>query len=233
MVGALTFYRTTIGKKVIMAVTGAIWVGYVLLHMFGNLKFFQGPGTSGSPAAIDNWAHYLRVFGEDVVGYEGVLWMVRVVLIVSLVLHVWMAWQLSRLSWASRPAKYSQRRWLAVDLSGRTMRWGGLFIAIFLIVHILQLTTGQLTPGFEHGAAYNNLVLTFSNSAVAAFYVLMMIVLALHLNHGIWSVFHTLGWNSYPKDSLLHRLSQLIAWGVPIGFALVPIYVVIMNMMGR
>lgn len=227
MVGALTFYRTTIGKKVIMAITGGIWVLYVIMHMFGNLKFFQGP------EAINGWAHFLRTFGSEVVGYEGVLWLVRIVLAISLVLHVWMAWQLSRLSWASRPVKYSRRRWLAADFSGRTMRWGGLFIALFLVVHILQLTTGTLTPGFQEGEVYRNLLLTFRNSAVAAFYILMMLVLGLHLYHGIWSLFHSLGWNSYPSNSGLHRLGQLLAIIIPVGFVTIPISIVLMNVMGR
>lgn len=225
MVGALSFYRTTIGKKVIMAITGGIWVLYVIMHMFGNLKFFQGP------EAINGWAHFLRTFGEQVVGYEGVLWIVRIVLLVSLFLHIGMAWQLSRLGWASRPVKYSRRRWLAADFSGRSMRWGGLFIAIFLVVHIMQLTTGTLTPGFQEGEVYRNLWLTFSNNAIAAFYIIMMIVLALHLNHGIWSLFHSLGWNAYPAKSLKHRLCQLVAIAVPIGFALVPISIVVMGYM--
>ncbi|MCW5880281.1 MAG: succinate dehydrogenase cytochrome b subunit [Anaerolineae bacterium] len=225
MVGVLSFYRTTIGKKVIMAITGGIWVLYVMLHMFGNLKFFQGA------EAIDGWAHFLRTFGQEVVGYEGVLWLVRIVLVVSLVLHVWMAWQLSRLSWASRPVKYSRRRWLAADFSGRTMRWGGVFIAVFLVIHIGQLTTGALLNGFQEGEVYRNLILLFSNNLIAAFYILMMIVLALHLNHGIWSLFHSLGWNTYPSKSLKHRLCQLVAIAVPLGFALVPISIVLMGVM--
>ncbi|MFN8481516.1 MAG: succinate dehydrogenase cytochrome b subunit [Anaerolineae bacterium] len=218
----LTFYRTTIGKKVIMAITGLVWVFYVILHMFGNLKFFVGP------EALDSWAEFLRTFGEQVLGYAGVLWVIRVVLVVTLALHILMAWQLSRMSWAARPVKYkARRRFLAADLSGRSMRWGGVFIGVFLIVHILQLTTGTLLPGFREGDVYRNVVLNFKNTAVAVFYIIMMGVLALHLYHGTWSLLQSLGFDTYPKNNPWHRLGQAIAILVPLGFVLVPVAVVL------
>ncbi len=219
---AITFYRTTIGKKVIMAITGLVWVFYVILHMFGNLKFFV------SPESINSWAAFLRTFGSDILGYSGVLWVVRLVLIVSLALHILMAWQLTRMSWAARPVKYkARRRFLAADLSGRSMRWGGVFIGVFLLVHILQLTTGTLLPGFEEGQVYHNVVANFANPLISLFYIIMMVVLALHLYHGTWSLLQSLGFDAYPKNNLWHRLGQAIAILVPLGFVLVPVAVVL------
>ncbi len=209
-------YRTTIGKKVIMAVTGLIWVGYVILHMFGNLKIFQ------SAESINSWASFLRTFGSDILGYSGVLWIVRLVLIVSIVLHIFMAWQLTQLDWASRPVKYSGRRYLSANLSSLSMRWGGLFIFLFLTFHILNLTTGTLHSDFEELQPYHNLLVTMRNPLISGIYFLAMIVLGLHLYHGTWSLLQTLGFNSYPRSSWMHRTGQALSILIAAGFMTVP-----------
>jgi succinate dehydrogenase / fumarate reductase cytochrome b subunit len=213
----LSFYHTTIGKKIVMAVTGAIWVGYVLLHMFGNLKFFIGPES------INAWAEFLRAFGAEVIGRSGVLWLARAVLLVSLILHITTAVQLKRLDRASRPVGYRQRRFLSADFAGRTMGWGGLFILVFVIYHVLHMTTGTVHPAFEEGQVYRNLVVGLGQPLVATFYILAMVVLALHLYHGTWSLLQTLGVNAFPKSAPLRRLGHLVAFVVAGGFMLVPL----------
>lgn len=213
----LNFYHTTIGKKVVMAVTGAIWVGYVLAHMFGNLKIFVGPET------INAWGEFLRTFGADIVGRGGVLWIARAVLLVALVLHIATAIQLKRLDRASRPVAYRQRGYVNTDFAARTMGWGGAFILIFVIYHVLHMTTGTLHPNFEEGSIYQNLVIGLGQPLVGAFYVLAMVVLGLHLYHGTWSLFQSLGVNAFPRSGALRRLGQLVAVVVAGGFMLVPL----------
>lgn len=214
-------YRTTIGKKVIMAVTGFVWVGYVVLHMFGNLKIFVGE------ASINSWAEFLRTFGSDILGYEGILWAVRAVLVVSLALHILMAYQLTRIDWDARQVKYSGRRYLSANLSSRSMRWGGIGLALFLVVHILHLTTGTLHPNYAHLEPYHNLVTSMVNPLVSGFYILAMIALGLHLYHGTWSLFQTLGVNAFERNNWLNRVGKAVAILIPVGFVAVPIAILL------
>jgi succinate dehydrogenase / fumarate reductase, cytochrome b subunit len=224
-------YRTTIGKKAIMALTGFIWVGYVILHMAGNLKIYLGPN------AVDEWAMFLRTFGAPVLGSEGVLWLVRLVLLASIVLHVVTAYQLTRLDLNSRPVRYSQRRYLSATISSRSMRWSGVSILVFMVAHILHMTTGHLHPDFIHpeyaggvvseAAVRHNLVTAFSNPLVTLLYILAMVALGLHLYHSTWSLLESLGINVFPKNNLVKRLAQLVAIVVPVGFASVPIAILL------
>jgi len=219
------FYRTTIGKKIVMAVTGAVWVGYVVLHMFGNLKFFAGPGHD--VGTINAWAEFLREFGQDVLGYAGVLWLVRAVLVVALVGHVVTAVQLSKLDLDSRPVPYARRAYVGTDLAARTMRWGGLFILLFVVYHVLHMTTGDAHPDFVAGDVYHNLVAGLGSPLVAAVYVAAMVVLALHLYHGTWSVLQTLGFDAYDPGGPIRRLGHVLAVVVAGGFALVPLAILL------
>lgn len=223
----LSAYRTTIGKKVVMAVTGLVWVGYVVLHMFGNLKFFLGPGEA--VGTINAWAEFLRVFGQDVLGREGVLWSVRAVLLVTFVLHIVTAWQLRVLGNASRPVDYARRRYVQTDLPARSMRWGGLFIVLFVVYHVLHMTTGNVHPSFIEGDVYHNLVVGLGSATplVGAFYLTAMVALALHLYHGTWSVLQTLGFDVFDRSNLLRRAGQLLAVVVAAGFALVPLSIML------
>lgn len=221
-----TLYRSTIGKKAIMAVTGFIWVGYVIVHMFGNLKFFLGREGNGS-YAIDNWAVFLREFGQEVVGHEGVLWLVRLVLLGAIVLHVTMAYQLTRLDLASRPVGYSGRNYLSATLSSRTMRWGGVALLLFLVYHILHMTTGTVHPDYEHLKPQHNLTVAFQDPLQVFIYTVAMIALGLHLYHGTWSMLQTLGMNVFPKNTVLRRTAQALALIVPLGFVAIPIAIIL------
>jgi len=220
-------YHTTIGKKIVMALTGLIWVGYVVMHMFGNLKVFAGPGSE--TGTINAWGIFLRAFGQDVLGHAGVLWLVRGVLVVALALHVVTAYQLSRLDNASRPVAYHGRHYVRTGIAARSMRWGGLFILLFVVYHIAHMTLGvpSVHPSFEDGDIYHNLITGLGSPLAAAIYTLAMVVLALHLYHGTWSMFQTLGFDAFERTSAIRRAGQLLAVAVAGGFMLVPIAIVL------
>jgi succinate dehydrogenase / fumarate reductase cytochrome b subunit len=216
----MALYHTTIGKKVVMAVTGLILIGFVILHMWGNLHAFGGPKT------FNAYGEFLRVAGEPVLGSQQALWLLRVVLLISAVLHIVAAVQLTQVDLASRPIAYSSKRSVSGGSAALFMRASGVLLAIFIVVHILQLTTGTLLPGFRAGEIYANILIAFRSPLVVVFYVLAMIALAFHLYHGIWSTAQTLGWNDRGRDRGYRNVAIAIAAVVSLGFVAVPLAVV-------
>src|SRR5438045_3305613 len=174
------FYGTTVGKKVVMGVTGLIGIGFVILHSLGNLLVFRGP------AALNSYSHFLKSSGE-------LLWALRILLIVAVVLHVIAAVQLTRQSRAARPIGYVKHDPQAATIASRTMRWGGALLLLFIVVHILHFTTGTIRPGasFSHQDVYANVVTSFRVWWVTLFYVVAMVALGFHLFHGARSEEHT------------------------------------------
>jgi succinate dehydrogenase / fumarate reductase, cytochrome b subunit len=217
MAAALTLYRSSIGKKAVMALTGLIGIGFVVLHMIGNLKVFLGA------QAFNDYAAFLRTFGEPVLPYSTVLWIIRLVLLGAVVLHVTAAYQLTRMDWAGRPVRYAHRKDVQATFASRTMRWGGVIIVLFLIYHIAHITLGIVHPSFEEGNAYHNFVAAFQVWWVTLLYVAAMLALGLHLYHGFWSMFQTLGWNSRTYNRLLRGLALLIALVLTVGFVAGPL----------
>jgi succinate dehydrogenase / fumarate reductase cytochrome b subunit len=208
----LSLYRSTIGKKVIMAVTGLIMAGFLVLHMAGNLQAFDGP------ARINGYSAFLHSTGE-------LLWLARVVLLVAVVLHVDAAIQLTRIARAARPVGYAERRSQVSTIASRSLRWGGVILAAFIVFHILHMTTGTVHPSFAPGDVYHNLVTGFRVWPVAVFYLVAMGALGLHLYHGVWSSARTLG-IARPTPHPLHRpVALVVAVVVAAGFALIPIAV--------
>jgi succinate dehydrogenase / fumarate reductase cytochrome b subunit len=216
----LNIYQTTIGKKIVMAVTGIILVLFVIVHMWGNLHFFEGPARTNA------YGVFLREFGAPFLTHELALWIARVVLLASVVLHVVAAYQLSRLDLASRPIGYATRKNLQSGYAVRTMRWGGVLLAIFIVFHILHFTTGTLLPGFREGQIYQNMVIGLRSPLVALFYIVSMLALGLHLVHGVWSTFQTLGVNNSKRTRLLGSVAYVVAVVVTAGFIAVPVAVV-------
>jgi succinate dehydrogenase / fumarate reductase, cytochrome b subunit len=216
---AMALYRTSIGKKVIMALSGVIWISYVVLHMYGNLKAF------GGSAYFNEYAEGLRHLGAPVFGYLHLLTIARIVFVVSIVVHVWAAWSLFRQAARARPTKYANLRVVQADYASRSMRYGGVVIALFLIFHLAQLTWGVqgVHNEFVRGDAYHNLVAAFQSPLVTAFYLVALVALGFHLFHGAWSMFQTLGLNSQRYDGVIKGLAWVLAIGVPLGFAVVPI----------
>ena len=214
-------WRSSVGKKVIVAITGAILAAYVLLHVLGNLKAFQGVGADG--AEIDAYASFLRTVGAPVIPEEGLLWAVRVVLIVALVLHVAGVVQLAGRNRAARPAGYPAKR-IQRSFSSRTMLAGGVILLAFVVFHILQFTTGTInSDDYIEGAVYHNLYEAFQNPLFVAIYVAVPIVLGLHLRHAIWSSTQTAGWDKPNRNPTIRRTSNLLAVAIAVGFAAVPI----------
>ncbi len=212
MAAALTLYRSSIGKKTIMALTGLIGIGFVLMHMVGNLKVFLGA------QAFNDYAHFLREFGEPVLPYSTVLWIIRLVLLGAVALHILAAYQLTRQDWAGRPVRYARQKPVQATFASRTMRWGGVILALFIVYHIAHMTLGIVHPNFEEGNAYHNYVIAFQVWWVTLFYVLAMLALGLHIYHGFWSLFQTLGLNNRTYNQLLRGLALLIALVLVGGF---------------
>jgi len=208
------FYRSTVGRKIVMAVTGMILVGFVTVHMTGNLLIFKGP------AAINGYSRFLHRATE-------LLWPLRLVLLTALIFHVHSAWSLTRDARAARPEGYAQRKLQAATWSARTMRWGGVLLLVFVVFHLLHFTTGTLHPEFDPHDVYSNVVIGFSIPAVAIFYVIAMAALALHLHHGVWSLFQTLGLNHPHLNPARRRLATFLAVVVPVGFAAIPVAVML------
>jgi succinate dehydrogenase / fumarate reductase cytochrome b subunit len=208
------FWRSTIGKKVVMAVSGIVLVGYILAHVTANLLIFVGP------SAIDGYAASLRTMPV-------LLWGVRILLLVSVVLHVVAATQLALLARAARPTPYRRFDPQASSPASRTMRWGGVALLLFLMYHILHFTTGQAHPQFIHLAPYHNITTAFRVWWVAAIYVAAMVALAMHLYHGTWSMFQTLGIEHARVNVARRRFATILAILVPLGFVSVPIAVLV------
>src|ERR1700693_4195273 len=208
------FYGSMVGKKVVMGLTGLIGIGFVILHSLGNLLVFRGP------AAINSYSHFLKSTSE-------LLWTLRAVLLVAVILHVIAAIQLTRQSRAARPIGYARRETQVATISSRTMRWGGALLLVFIVVHILHFTTGNIRPAgvFSREDVYANVVTSFRIWWVALFYVLAMLALGLHLLHGAWSSVRSIGVSPPSPHPLQSRLSLLIAVFVWAAFTAIPVAV--------
>jgi succinate dehydrogenase / fumarate reductase cytochrome b subunit len=213
------FYKAAVGKKAVMAVTGILLLGFVLVHMIGNLHLYEGPGH------LDEYGTFLRQVGAPALPPNGVLWLARLVLLTAVVLHIWAAWQVTRMSREARPAGYSYRQKVHTTYASRTMRWGGVIILLFIIYHILHFTTGTVHPSFREGAVYHNVVTGFSVWWVSLFYIVAQVALGFHLYHGVWSLFQSLGWNHPRFNHWREGLAHAFAWIITLGNISFPIAV--------
>jgi succinate dehydrogenase / fumarate reductase cytochrome b subunit len=209
------FWNSTIGKKIVMAVTGLMWVGFLVIHMSGNLLAFAGA------ASLNHYARLLRTIPE-------LLWLARGGLAAAIVLHMISALQLTLASRAARPNGYSEREPQVSTIASRTIRWGGVLIIVFLVYHLLHFTLGTVHPSFVEGDVYGNVVRAFtSQKGVAAIYLLMMIVVGLHLYHGTWSAIRTLGLARPQAHPLKRTIATALAVGLWLGFTAVPLGVLL------
>ncbi len=215
----MRMYRTSIGKKVIMAVTGAIGVLFVIGHIFGNLHVFEGSER------FNEYGSFLRVVGAPIFGSSQLLWIIRAVLIASIVLHVICMVQLWQQSRAGRPIGYVARKDPRARISSLTMRIGGVIILVFLVLHLANLTWGWLHPSFIHGDVYHNVVALFQLWPVTLFYLIAMIAIGFHLDHGTWSLFQTLGFRTSRNNTLLRRGATGLAILFVIASSTVPLAV--------
>ena len=181
------FYRSAVGKKIVMAVTGIIGFGYVLAHMLGNLKMYLGAES------LNHYGEWLRELAVPALPRTGLLWVGRVVLLASVLLHIHSAYTLTRANHRARDHGYAKRDYIAANYASRTMRWGGVIVLFFILYHLADLTWGVANPDFERGDVYGNVVASFSRWPVSALYIVANLALGLHLFHGLWSMFQTLG----------------------------------------
>ena len=213
--------RSTIALKLLMAASGLVFIGYVLLHMYGNLKAFAGHD------AFNEYAHHLREFGEPMLPYEGLLWIVRTVLVVALVVHVSSAVALWRRAGRARSVRYQVKKNSSSTLSSRTMRWGGLALLLFVVWHLLNFTIVKVNPaGGPTNDPYNLLVDTFQVWWMTLIYLVALLALGMHIRHGIWSAAQTLGMtNNARARTNASRIGIALAVVIAGGFSLVPIFV--------
>ncbi len=218
---AATVARSSIGKKAVMAVSGLILLVFVVAHMLGNLKVFTGP------AHFDAYAEFLRRIGSPALGHSWFLWIQRSVLVAAVVLHVGAAYQLARQSRMARPTRYEHPTTVAATYASRTMRWGGVIIALFVVYHLLNLSTGTVHPDFHQGRVYANVVADFKVWYVSVAYAAAILALGLHVDHGLWSALQTLGASNGRRERRLRRGSRLVAGTIVVGYLSVPAAVIV------
>ncbi|MGY3340278.1 succinate dehydrogenase / fumarate reductase cytochrome b subunit [Streptomyces filamentosus] len=210
------FWSSTIGKKTVMAVSGLIMLAYLVAHVAGNLKVFFGPEE------FNGYAHWLRVMGAPVLHHEWGLWLARIVLLAAVGAHAVSAYQLSRRDIRARPTRYAHRR-KGSSYATRTMRWGGIIVGLFIVWHVLDLTTGTVHPGFESGRPYQNVIDTFSTWYGNTIYIVAMLAVGLHVRHGFWSAAQTLGVGNARRERALRLLANVLALALTAGFIAVPV----------
>ena len=213
-----TLYRSTIGKKIVMAVSGLLMLAFVIVHMLGNLKIFFGAQD------FDHYANWLRTIGEPIVHRTWYLWIQRTVLTVALVAHIWSAASLSRQDLKARPVGYEYRRRGGYATS--TMRWGGVILLLFIVYHILDLTMGVANPGAKNIGPYGRVVADFNVWYITLIYVIAMLALCLHIWHGLWSAANTLGVNAATTNAY-RTVASVVAVGITLGFLIVPFGVIV------
>ena len=203
-----------------MAVTGLIMVAFLLLHMLGNLKIFFGPHD------FDHYAAWLRTIGEPVLHGAWFLWIQRAVLTVAVLLHIVSAYQLSRRDQTSRPIKYAHGQRVKAGYATHTMRYGGIVLLLFIVWHLLDLSAGVTNPDFQEGNPYHNVTKDFQVWWINLIYIVAMVALTLHINHGFRSAAETLGYGQNPaKRRTLEAVGGVIALAIGLGFIVVPIAV--------
>lgn len=210
----IEIYRSAMFKKAVMAVTGLMLFGFVFGHMTGNLKIYQGKYADGvhqGEYALDVYAEGLRELGAPVLAKGQALWLARIGLLLAVGLHIWSAWQLTLINRRGRPVSYQRVTPQASTYASRTMRWGGVILLFFVVYHILHLTTGSVHSSFETGKVFQNVVQGFSNPVVSGFYILANLALGLHLYHGLWSLFQSLGLNGARFNDLRQKVAVAFA----------------------
>lgn len=208
---AARFWDSTNGKKAVMAVTGAMMFGFVLVHMAGNLQIFEGPDQ------FNKYAQLLRTLPEA-------LWLARLVLLAAVLLHTLSAIQLYFRNRRARPVAYAKKDAIASTYASRTMYWSGPIILAFVIYHLLQFTLGVTgVPDFIEGDVYHNVVSGFQNPIIAVWYIFAMMLLCLHLRHGFWSFLQSVGVSHPRYTPVFQRVSTVLALVVFLGFISVPV----------
>jgi succinate dehydrogenase / fumarate reductase cytochrome b subunit len=224
----LDLYSTAVGKKYVMAITGIIGIGFVVVHMIGNLKMYLGLIDHNGERAydIDIYGEFLREILVPILPRTYFLWILRIVLIGALALHLHAAYSLTVMNRRARPTKYqSDRDYVAANFASRTMRWTGIIVLLFLAWHLADFTWGWVNPDFARGAVYRNVDASLSRIPVAILYVVANIALGIHLFHGTWSLFQSMGWNNPRFNQWRRGLAAGLATLIVVGNVSFPIAV--------
>lgn len=215
----LNIYQSAVGKKWVMAVTGLGLLGFVVAHMLGNLKLYLGAED------IYHYGEWLRELGEPAAPRTVVLWLLRLGLIGMFALHIHAAFTLTRMNASAGSRKYDSQDFQAANFASRTMRWTGVIVGLYLAFHIADLTWGATGADWERGDVYNNVVDSFERWPVAIIYIVANIALGIHIFHGAWSLFQSLGVNNPKYNSLRRYVAVVVAAVVVIGNVSFPIAV--------
>ena len=218
----IEFYRSDVGKKWVMAVTGVIGMGYVFAHMVGNLHIFEGPDQ------INHYGEWLRDLLDPPFPRTFFLWSMRIVLLVAIVLHLHAAYSLTMVNRRARPVRYqSQRDYVAATFAARTMRWTGVIVLLFIGYHLADLSWGASNPGYVRGDVYRNSIASFEQWPVTLVYVVANLALGVHLYHGAWSLFQSVGINNPRFNPWRRAFATAFAVVTTVGFIAVPIAVLV------
>jgi succinate dehydrogenase / fumarate reductase cytochrome b subunit len=208
------FYTSTTGKKAAMAVSGCILFLFVVGHLIGNLQIYEGPEK------LNRYAALLR-------SMPALLWGVRIVLLAMVLLHIWSSVQLAGRNIAARPVGYRMKKATGSSYASRTMYWSGPIILAFVIYHLLDFTFGRVNPHFQAGNVYGNVVASFQLIPVAVFYIIAMLLLCLHLYHGLWSMFQSLGIAHPRYTPMLRKGAAVLATLIAAGNISIPLAVLL------
>jgi succinate dehydrogenase / fumarate reductase, cytochrome b subunit len=206
------FFRSSIGKKVVMAASGAILFGFVIGHLLGNLQVYLGPDV-------------FNAYAEKLRHLPALLWAARLGLLAAVSAHIASAYSLTRTSQVARPVGYRERESRESTYASRTMRWGGVILLLFIVYHLMHFTFGNAHPDFVPGDVFHNFVAGFRNPVVSGFYIAAMLALGLHLYHGVWSMMQTVGLSHPRYDRLRHAFATLVAVMVVVGNVSFPLAV--------
>jgi succinate dehydrogenase / fumarate reductase, cytochrome b subunit len=212
---------SSVFKKVVMAVSGIIMLLFLIAHMIGNLHVFQGA------ASFNDYSHWLRQFGEPALPPRTLLTAIEIGLLVSVFAHMWAAIALWRQAKRARPERYVTRKPVVQSYASRTMRWGGVIIGLFIVYHLLDLTFGAANPAGTGATPYDRLVASFQNPIATTVYVIALVLLGMHLRHGIWSATQTLGQSNRRRERTVNAFAIAFATLLIAGYLVVPAAVVL------
>jgi succinate dehydrogenase / fumarate reductase cytochrome b subunit len=224
----LDLYGTAVGKKYVMAITGIIGILFIIGHMVGNLKAYIGLVEHNGEMVydLDVYAEFLRELLVPILPHGYALWGLRLGLIAALALHLHAAYSLTVINRRARPVRYQGARdYQVANFASRSMRWTGILVVVFIAWHLADLTWGWLNPDFEYGAVYRNLDASLSRLPVAVLYIAANIALGIHLFHGVWSLFQSMGWNNPRFNRWRRSIATAIATAVVVGNVSFPIMV--------
>jgi succinate dehydrogenase / fumarate reductase cytochrome b subunit len=210
-------FSNSVVKKAVMAVSGLIMIGYLIAHMIGNLHAFQGAEN------YNHYAEWLRTFGEPALPPRTILTVIEIVLVLSVVGHMWAAFSLGAQAKRARPVAYVTKKRVQQSYASRTVRWGGVIVLAFIIYHLLDMTTATVNLAGRDSEPYDRLIASFTNPWVTIFYVVSLLLLGMHLRHGIWSATQTLGQTNKRRERAVNAIAIVVSTLLIAGFLLVPL----------